>query len=79
MLSHARGPLKHKQAERKRFIFCSFFAQKKAQKPVTLRNGQAIRGSEHSTPGRRIITNNGHVTLANNGLESTLTLPQVEG
>ena len=25
-----------------------------AQKPVTLRNGQAIRGSEHSTPGRRI-------------------------
>ena len=53
MLSHARGPLK--QAERKRFIFCSFFAQKKAQKPVTLRNGHAIRGSEHSTPGRRIM------------------------
>ena len=29
-------------------------SKKKAQKPVTLRNGQAIRGSEHSTPGRRI-------------------------
>ena len=29
-----------------------FSFQKKAQKPVTLRNGQAIRGSEHSTPDK---------------------------
>ena len=44
MLSHAQRPAQTR-AERKRFIFCSFFAQKKAQKPVTLRNGFTIRGA----------------------------------